>query len=170
MIHFMNEIRIELLKSENFQSLWDALDLVARERKYLIFLEAPPYESSVAFYETMMGKQGIMLNALEGERVVGWCDVRRVDAEISKHCGILGMGLVDGYRGRGLGERLIRQTLDAIRKSDLGIERVELTVWGSNAPAISLYEKVGFVHEGRKVDARKIDGVTDDVILMAKFL
>jgi ribosomal protein S18 acetylase RimI-like enzyme len=170
MIRFMNEIRIELLKPENFQSLWKALDLVARERKYLIYLEAPPYESSVAFYETMMGKQGIMLNALDGERVVGWCDVRRVDAEISKHCGILGMGLVDGYRGRGLGERLITQTLDAIRKSNLGIERVELTVWGSNARAIGLYEKVGFAHEGRKVGARKIDGATDDVMLMAKFL
>jgi ribosomal protein S18 acetylase RimI-like enzyme len=170
MIRFMNEIRIELLKPENFQSLWKALDLVARERKYLIYLEAPPYESSVAFYETMMGKQGIMLNALDGERVVGWCDVRRVDAEISKHCGILGMGIIEGYRGRWLGERLITQTLDAIRKSDFGIERVELTVWGSNARAIGLYEKVGFAHEGRKVGARKIDGATDDVMLMAKFL
>jgi RimJ/RimL family protein N-acetyltransferase len=170
MILAMNEIRIEPLKPERFRSQWEALNIVARERKYLIFLEAPAYDSCVAFYETMMGKQGIMLNALDGDRVVGWCDLRRVDAEISKHCGILGMGLVDGYRGRGLGERLITQTLDAIRKSDLGIERVELTVWGSNARAIGLYEKVGFAHEGRKVGARKIDGVTDDVILMAKFL
>jgi ribosomal protein S18 acetylase RimI-like enzyme len=166
----MNEIRIEPLKPANFRSFWEGLDLVARERKYLIFLEAPPYESSVAFFETMMGKQGIMLNALDGERVVGWCDVRRVEAEISKHCGILGMGIIDGYRGRGLGERLITQTLDAIQKSDLGIERVELTVWGSNTRAIGLYEKVGFGHEGRKVGARKVDGVTEDVILMAKFL
>lgn len=166
----MNEIRIERLQPAYFRSMWEGLDLVARERKYLILLEAPPYESSVEFFNTMMGEKGIMLNALDGERVVGWCDVRRVDAEISKHCGILGMGIVEGYRGRGLGERLLTQTLDSIRQSGLGIERVELTVWGSNVRAMGLYEKVGFVHEGRKVRARKIDGATDDVVLMAKFL
>ncbi len=169
-IIYMNEIRIEPLKPERFRSQWEALDLVARERKYLIFLQAPPYESSVTYFNTMMGENGVFYQALDGERVVGWCDVRRADAEIAKHCGTLGMGIVDGYRGQGLGERLIRQTLAGVRASNLGIERVELTVWGGNVRAIGLYEKVGFVHEGRKMRARKIDGVVDDVVLMATFL
>jgi RimJ/RimL family protein N-acetyltransferase len=166
----MNDIRIEPLTPARFCAQWDVLDAIARERKYLVYLQAPPYELSVAYFETMMGKNGIMLHALDGERLVGWCDVCRAGAEIVKHCGTLGMGIVDGYRGRGIGERLIHQTLEAIRKSDLGVERVELTVWGSNLRAIGLYEKVGFAHEGRKVGARKIDGRTDDVLLMAKFL
>jgi ribosomal protein S18 acetylase RimI-like enzyme len=166
----MNEIHIEPLTPARFRAQWEALDAVARERKYLIFLQAPPYDSSVEYFETMMGDNGIMLQALDGEKLVGWCDVRREAAEIAKHCGTLGMAVVDGYRGCGIGERLITQTLEAIRQSDLGIERVELTVWGSNTRAIGLYEKVGFAHEGRKVGARKIDGKTDDVILMVKFL
>ncbi len=166
----MNEIRIESLAPARFLSQWHALDAVARERKYLIFLQAPPYESSEAYFKTMMGENGIMMQALEGERVVGWCDVRRAEQEISKHCGTLGMGIIEGYRGRGLGKRLITQTLESVRKSTLGIERVELTVWGSNVRAIGLYEKVGFAHEGRKIGARKIDGATEDVVLMAKFL
>ncbi len=170
MIRLMNKIQIEPLNATRFLSQWHALDAVARERKYLIFLQAPPYESSEAYFKSMMGEAGVMMQALDGERVVGWCDVRRAETEIAKHCGTLGMGLIDGYRGQGLGERLIRQTLAGARASDLGIERVELTVWGSNTRAIGLYEKVGFAHEGRKVGARKVDGVTEDVVLMAKFL
>jgi ribosomal protein S18 acetylase RimI-like enzyme len=166
----MNAIQIEPLQPKHFRSQWAALDRVARERQYLVFLQAPPYDTCVPFYESMMGEQGIMRIALDGERVVGWCDVRRADAEIAQHCGILGIGIIDGYRGRGIGERLVSQTVEAIRVSDLGITRVELTVWGSNARAMGLYEKLGFVYEGRKIGARKVDGVTDDVVLMAKFL
>jgi RimJ/RimL family protein N-acetyltransferase len=163
-------MRIERLTPKYFRSVWEALDVVARERKYLIFQQAPPLDESVVFYNGMMGEKGIMLIGLDGERVVGWCDVRRNDHEISKHCGTLGMGLLPDYRGRGLGTQLITQTLEAIRSSDLGISRVELTVWGSNVRAAGLYEKVGFAYEGRKVGARKVDGVTDDVLLMAKFI
>jgi RimJ/RimL family protein N-acetyltransferase len=163
-------MRIERLAPKYFQSTWEALDVVARERKYLIFQQAPPFDESVEFYNGMMGERGVMLIALDDERVVGWCDVRRNDHEISKHCGTLGMGLLLDYRGQGLGTKLITQTLDAIRASDLGISRVELTVWGSNTRAAGLYEKAGFVYEGRKVGARKVDGVTDDVLLMAKFI
>ncbi len=166
----MNPLLIQRLTPATFRSQWDALDAVARERKYLIYQQAPPYESSVAFFKSMMGENGIMMQALEGERVVGWCDVRRQDAEIAKHCGTLGMGIIDGYRGVGLGARLLEATLTEIKNSDLGIERVELSVWGSNARAQRLYIRSGFVEEGRKIGARKLEGLTDDVVLMAKFL
>ena len=32
-----------------------------------------------------------------------------------RHCGVLGMGLLPAWRGRGLGERLMRQALEAAR-------------------------------------------------------
>lgn len=47
------------------------------------------------------------------------------------------------------------------------LERIELDVFASNKPAIALYEKLGFTREGIKRGARKIDGVSDDVVLMA---
>jgi RimJ/RimL family protein N-acetyltransferase len=51
-----------------------------------------------------------------------------------------------------------------------GIERVELEVYASNIPAISLYEKSGFVREGVKRKARKLDGGYDDIVVMALFI
>ena len=50
----------------------------------------------------------------------------------------------------------------------MGIERVELTVYVSNKRAIRLYESVGFVREGVKRKGRKLDGVYEDVLMMAK--
>lgn len=48
--------------------------------------------------------------------------------------------------------------------------RVELEVFASNTAAIALYEKLGFVVEGRKSRARKVDGAYDDDLIMARFL
>jgi len=50
------------------------------------------------------------------------------------------------------------------------LERIELEVFASNAPAIKLYEKVGFVVEGVKQKARKLDDIYDDLIEMALFI
>src|SRR4051812_33719543 len=47
------------------------------------------------------------------------------------------------------------------------LERIELEVVASNEPAVGLYRKMGFVTEGVKRHGRKLDGVYDDIIVMA---
>jgi ribosomal protein S18 acetylase RimI-like enzyme len=105
--------------------------------------------------------------ATQGE-VVGWCDVRRETVDSYRHVGLLGMGVLAPWRGRGLGERLIRATLAAARAA--GIEKVELSVYATNPAARALYAKVGFVQEGTRVRGRKVDATYDDVHLMGLFL
>ncbi len=48
-----------------------------------------------------------------------------------------------------------------------GLSRVELTVHADNMRAIKLYANLGFVLEGVKHEARRIDGQYKDVVLMA---
>lgn len=75
------------------------------------------------------------------------------------------MGVLPAFRGKGLGERLIRATIgDAQAK---GLVRIELNVHADNARATRLYERVGFVREGIGKDAVCIDGRYIDVIRMA---
>jgi RimJ/RimL family protein N-acetyltransferase len=50
---------------------------------------------------------------------------------------------------------------------EAGLERIELEVFASNTRAFALYEKLGFVTEGVKRRARKLDGQYDDNVLMA---
>jgi len=97
--------------------------------------------------------------------VVGWCDIARAPFEGFRHSGRLGMGLLPHVRGKGLGRRLAQATIDAVRAR--GVERIELEVFASNTRAIRLYERLGFVHEGVRRRARKLDGAYEDNVLMA---
>jgi ribosomal protein S18 acetylase RimI-like enzyme len=143
------------------------VNAVARERKYLAFLEPFPIEQMTAFVACNIEHGNPHFVAEDAGRIVGWCDVRREAAHSYAHVGHLGMGLLPEYRGRGLGERLIRAALDA--SPGARFERVELSVYATNARARALYEKVGFVLERTRVRGRKVDGVYDDVHIMGWF-
>ena len=49
---------------------------------------------------------------------------------------------------------------------ELNLERIGLRVWASNTRAQRLYDKLGFVVEGRLRRAAYVNGVTEDVIVM----
>lgn len=50
---------------------------------------------------------------------------------------------------------------------DLNLHRIYLSVLASNAPAIHVYEQVGFRHEGRAREAVYKNGAYEDTLLMA---
>ena len=104
--------------------------------------------------------------AFDGADVVGWCDIQRNPFEGFRHVGVLGIGLLPGYRGSGTGAALLERTLAA--GAAAGIRRVELEVFASNSRARQLFERAGFVTEGIKRRARVLDGREDDVVCMAR--
>jgi RimJ/RimL family protein N-acetyltransferase len=143
-----------------------ALDAVARERRYLGFIESPPLEQTIEFVRALLADGGVqMLAVTDANEVVGWCDIARPRWEGLRHVGRLGMGLLAPYRGQGLGRLLALATIEAAFSDD--IERIELDVFSSNVAAIRLYEALGFQQEGVRRRFRKLDGVYDDNIIMA---
>jgi ribosomal protein S18 acetylase RimI-like enzyme len=164
----MNTVEIGPITEGHIDSFHKTLDIVARERRYLAFLEAPPIEQTRAFILNHI-RQGYpqFVATSEGE-VVGWCDVTPKSRPIYAHCGVLGMGLLPRFRGQGLGTKLITRTLKASRA--FGLARVELTVRQDNTNAIALYKKVGFVVEGLQRNAVQVDGGYENVVEMAILL
>ena len=158
-------IAIAPIMPDHIESFHRALDLVARERKYLSFLEAPPLDQVRRFVLDRIAAGDPGFVAIVRGEVVGWCDISRLDRLIHAHRGALGMGIVASHRRRGLGLRLINTVLAQARK--VGFVRVELCVHADNARAIALYDKVGFVREGVQRDATRIDGQYGDTIMMA---
>ncbi|MBE0550567.1 MAG: GNAT family N-acetyltransferase [Rubrivivax sp.] len=141
-----------------------ALDTVAKEKRYLAMVEAPPIEKMESFVGSNISKNIAQFVALDGDRVVGWADIIPAWAHGVSHRGSLGMGVIPGYRGQGIG----RQLLEAcINKSWVnGLTRIELEVRADNLAAIRLYKALGFVHEGVKPRGMRIDGMYYDTLQM----
>jgi RimJ/RimL family protein N-acetyltransferase len=141
---------------------------VSRERRYLAFLEAPPLEETKKFVRRNIREGYPQYVALVGEKVVGWCDALPIGRPTRAHTGVLGIGVLAEFRGRGIGTALIRETLERAR--ELGLTRIELSVREGNARVIALYERFGFVREGLQRNAIRIDGEYQDLICMALLL
>jgi RimJ/RimL family protein N-acetyltransferase len=156
------------IAEQHIDSFREALDGVARERRYLFFLEAPPLEQVRKFVLGNIATGTPQYVALEGDRVVGWCDVLPAFPATRAHCGTLGIGVVAERRGRGIGSALLRATLE--RSQAIGLKRIELSVREGNPRAAALYERLGFVHEGVQKDAVRVDGRYENLLLMAKIL
>jgi len=161
----MSQALIRQISQDDIEGFHSCLDSIARERKYLGFIEAPSLEETRKSLTADMERNVIRFIALDGSKVVGWCQIKSGSWEGYTHMGWLQMGVRKEYRDQRIGSALLDQALREARKRVL--ERVELGVYASNVAAIHLYEKYNFQVEGRKKRARKLDGNYDDIIEMA---
>lgn len=113
----------------------EALSILAKE----CFSE--PW-SAKAFAELVEDEQSTYLVALLREEVVGCCGVTNV-------CGDGDVNIVmvkETARGQGIASAMLQELLK--EGTSMGIEDFTLEVRVSNAPAIHVYEKLGFASEG----------------------
>jgi len=83
-------------------------------------------------------------------RLVGLLNFENGAKRRLAHRGALGMSILEAWRRRGIGDALLTSVLDWARESPL-IEKVCLSVFVTNKPAIALYRKHGFLEEGHRV-------------------
>jgi RimJ/RimL family protein N-acetyltransferase len=159
-------IEIVPIQRRHIAGFRSVLDGVARERRYLAFLEAPPADRVRRFVLGNLKNGTAQFVALDGEQVVGWCDVTPKSHEALRHSGTLGMGVAASHRGQGIGTRLMAVTLDAAAAN--GLSRIELIVRSDNATAIALYRRCGFETEGTCRRYMRVDGAWFDALLMAR--
>lgn len=145
--------------------LWAALDAVARERRFLAMVEAPPIADLAKFVRANIAKNSSQFVAVTENRIVGWCDITPKERLTLRHTGIVGMGVIDGHRGKGMGKALLTAAMAAARAG--GLKRIELSVRADNERAKRLYESVGFVTEGRCAKWMHVDGEYYDCYMMA---
>jgi putative acetyltransferase len=144
------------------------LDAVAREKRWLAQIEAPPLERIEGFVRDSVAADAVQFVALDGDQVIGWADIFPAWAHAVAHTGTLGMGLLPAWRGQGLGRALLLACIAKARAK--GITRVSLQARADNTAAIRLYEAVGFRHEARLQGAMRFDGVYFDALQMSLWL
>ena len=82
--------------------------------------------------------------ALDGETVVGYVGSQSVEGEAD----MMNVAVHPEHRRRGIARMLINELTDALAKQ--GVHSLALEVRSSNAPAIALYEQLGFSQVGRR--------------------
>ncbi|MBQ4054853.1 MAG: GNAT family N-acetyltransferase [Clostridia bacterium] len=152
----------------------DYLKITAKETP---FLSREPEEITLtseqqaAFIQSRINSQNeLMLIATVDEKHIGNCALARVGAvkRYAHRCSV-SIALYKEYCGCGIGEAMMRTVLSVAK--ELGYEQAELEVIADNAPAISLYKKLGFTEYGRFPDNMKYkDGSYADAIWMMKKL
>ena len=98
--------------------------------------------------------------------IIGRLSVSRDPHPACEHVADVGLMVAQGHRRQGAGTALM-EAAEAWAKS-VGVQKLELHVFPHNAPAISLYERLGYEREGLRRRHFRRGGDLVDAILMAK--
>jgi RimJ/RimL family protein N-acetyltransferase len=124
-------------------SYWDAFS-VADETAFLrSMLEHP---------------RGFLATAWHDGKPIGSAGVHPSAVTFSRHTGEIGMGVLAAWHGRGRGRALMEALHRAAVKS--GVWNLHLRVRAFNAPAIALYEKMGWDKVGTLKEAASFEDGT----------
>lgn len=83
------------------------------------------------------------------------------------HTAYIGMMVHADFQGQGIGTELMEAAID-LAENWLNINRIELTVFPDNAPALALYKKYDFEIEGTLRESVFRNGQFVDTYLMAR--
>ena len=104
--------------------------------------------------------------AEDGDGIVGRLSISRDPHPASRHVADLGLMVSLGHRRRGAGVALMRAAEEWA--ASVGVSKIELHVFPHNAPALALYEKLGYEREGLRRRHYRRGTQFVDAILMAK--
>lgn len=119
---------------------------------------AMPWSEESFRQEFTENERALYIVAEIGGRIVGYAGMWVIldEGHITNVC------VHPDYRKRHIGEGILRVLIAA--GAQVGVERTTLEVRKSNAPAIALYEKLGFVSEG--VRKGYYENNNEDAIIM----
>jgi len=109
-----------------------------------------------------------ILVAENDDRLVGYMFVLGGTAQKTKHSAYIVIGILNEYRGQGVGTALFKHAEEWARSQQ--ITRLELTTVTENTAGVALYKKSGFEIEGVKRNSLNINGNYVDEYYMSKLL
>ena len=110
----------------------------------------------------------LFLVATEGRDVTGWLELQRMVPSKMRHVAVLTLAVARQQRRRGVATALLRRGYAWADR--YGVAKISLNVRENNTAAIALYEREGFVREGREARQIRTESGYEANLLMAKFL
>lgn len=118
-----------------------------------------------------ISNNGLGFVALHGGQIVGEIHASQKGIAIFNHLlSYLTIGIHPDFQSQGLGKQLFEAFLNYVKSHRTDIYRVELESRASNLRGIKLYERMGFVQEGKMINqTRNPDGSHEDGVAYAWF-
>lgn len=91
------KFEIRSITEHDIEQFRQAVGSVAREKRYLAFLDAPSSEMAKNFVTNNIKESWPHVIAVSNNKVVGWCDIVGSNRHACKHLGTLGIGIVSDY-------------------------------------------------------------------------
>lgn len=158
------EVVVRPVREEDAAAL-HAIQLQAGVLPYILQLPSVRLAQAQRYLADLGPDMHYFVAEVEGT-TVGYAGLRCAQGRL-RHSGSLFVAVDPGSHGQGVGTALLRVIID-LADNWLMLERLELTVLGTNPRAQALYERMGFVAEGRKRGSVISAGRYVDEIAMAR--
>ena len=154
LVAFLNRVSLET----DFTSL-DGEGILLTDTEMELFLDKQAHSENQ-----------ITLLALLNDEIAGLVNVTADQRKRVRHIGDLFIVIGKKYWNNGLGSFLLEEVVEWAQASDI-LRRLQLTVQTRNQAAVHLYQKYGFVIEGRQErGAYREEGKFIDVYLMGRLI
>jgi L-amino acid N-acyltransferase YncA len=165
-----SDFHVRRASAEDAPAIVAVLRGIASERVHSAIERPWTVEEQRRYLTSLSAREAFHVAVAESGEVVGYQSLDLYSPLLTSmaHVGQLGTFLMPGWRRRGAGHALFRETRSFARSS--GYRKLVIQVRASNTSAQSFYVRLGFVECGRLSRQVVIDGQEDDEIIMELFL
>jgi len=160
------EVTIRGARQEDISGIVGVIRQVTRERKYVV---AESVEQQLSGDSTLMDtdleNQRFFVATVDDE-VIGWCGLEIPEMDKLSHTAELTLGVLEEYRGKEIGEHLLKRGLDWAEEG--GLHKVYNSIPSVNDTAVEFLKDHGWETEAVRKDHYVIDGEFVDEMMMAK--
>lgn len=164
---------IRPIKKEDAESFFHMMCLLDNETPFMMYEpdERQKRTTDISVLKSKIddavsGGDFLLIAEDDDGEIAGYIWAERGKLNRISHTAYIVVGIREAYRHQGIGTKFF-QRMDEWAKEN-GIVRLELTVECANTAARNLYEKNGFIIEGKRKKSMKLDGRFVDEFYMAK--
>lgn len=166
------DILVRYPKPEDLQRMRDYINTLSSEKTFILFQgEQVTLDEEKEYLESQLKKieenKSVNLLTFNEEKLIAISDLgMRNKAE--RHIGYFGISVAKEFRGKGIGGLLMGLVIKEAEKNIKGLKIIELSVFGDNTIAQSMYKKFGFQEFGTLPRGILHAGIPVDHIYMYK--
>ena len=160
------EFHIRPARQEDLTGIVGAIRQVAQEKTHIV---AESVADEIDHQEALLRhnelESRMFFVATVEDEVVGWVHLHAPELEKLSHTAELTVGVLEGYRGHGIGSHLLSRGLEWAGSN--GYEKVYQSVPSTNEEAIAFLEEHDWETEAVREDHYKLNGEYVDEVMMA---